>query len=213
LKIENHLIRRCVDIDYRHRHRHLAGALSVLPILCEIAADFDPQSDTLILSKGHAASALYAVLEALGYSPDVSRPHPERAPAAGIPCTTGSLGHGLPIGLGLALARSLRGQPGRIHVVLGDGECLEGTTWEALHLADHLGLHRILTVWIDANGWQGSCPTITRAVDVLAQAFPVRVRTWPRGHGVPLYERHPEWHTHTITEPEYHEIVAALPTP
>ena len=211
MNAEKALIRRTVEIDYQHKHRHAGGSLSALPIIDSIFACMRRGHDVFILSKGHAAPAYYAVLEAHGYKPDTSHPHPYRDPANGILVTTGSLGHGLPLAVGWALANKMSGSDARVFVLLGDGECLEGTTWEALHLAAALNLHNHLVVDVDANGWQGSCRTIcANACELMRKIFPVFVHYTKRGNGVWLFEEHQEWHTHLITPEEYAQIMKEL---
>jgi transketolase len=199
------LRRRTVEIDYTHQHRHAGGSLSALPIIAGIFAEMDLARDVFILSKGHAAPAYYAVLEWAGYSPNVKHPHPYRDPANGIPVTTGSLGHGLPLAVGFALAKKLRNEPGTVHVLLGDGEFLEGTTWESMNLAKALGLGERLQVHVDRNGWQGSCQTICHCDGLGCHRYYTT-----RGDGVPILRDHPEWHTHTITAEEYAQIMEEL---
>jgi transketolase len=119
------------------------------------------ERDRLILSKGHAAIALYAVLRRLGFftaplgscgkAGSPLEGHPDMTQLAGIDFSTGSLGQGLSVGLGMALAR--RGTPAQIWVVLGDGECQEGQVWEAAMLAARLRADNLHAV-IDANGFQ-----------------------------------------------------------
>ncbi|MCC6157369.1 MAG: transketolase [Deltaproteobacteria bacterium] len=120
--------------------------------------------DRLILSKGHGVSALYAALALRGtiparqlenYMKDAGLPgHPTVGTAPGIEWTTGSLGHGLAVGAGIAWAMTRRGESGRVFVVLGDGECGEGTVWEAAALAGRMRMANLVAV-VDANGWQG----------------------------------------------------------
>ena len=89
------------------------------------------------------------VLQEKGYKPKILG-HPDIEPCEGIPCTTGSLGHGLPVAVGMAMAKKLKKEPGHIYVLLSDGECQEGTTWESLMVAAHHKLNN-LTVIIDRN--------------------------------------------------------------
>ncbi|MDD5656737.1 MAG: transketolase, partial [Elusimicrobia bacterium] len=122
--------------------------------------------DRCILSKGHAATALYAVLAHRGFFPrswlervgrDGSRlpEHPSPGCLPGVELATGSLGHGLSVATGLALAARIRRDPGRIFVVLSDGECNEGTVWEAALLAAAHRLGRLVAV-VDFNKWQAT---------------------------------------------------------
>jgi transketolase len=123
------------------------------------------EQDTFLLSKGHAAAALYACLHHLGdisdeelatyYQNGTTLPaHPAPNKHRGIPFATGSLGHGLPIGTGIAKAGKLLGDDSKAFVLMSDGETNEGTTWEAAHFAVQ---HRLdnLIVLIDKNGLQG----------------------------------------------------------
>ena len=128
-----------------------------------------PARDRCILSKGHGCLALYAVLADKGFFPretmaSFCRPgsilggHPETGKVPGVEASTGSLGHGLSIGVGMALAARMRGAKHRIVVVMGDGEINEGSVWEAAMSAAHHGLANLLAV-IDYNKIQSAGPT------------------------------------------------------
>jgi transketolase len=154
---------------------HYGGSLSVADILavlyfCRMRYDpADPTMvgrDRLILSKGHAAPAQYAALAIAGFfSPDELatlkqigsrfQGHPDLRRLPGIEANTGSLGQGLSIGVGMALATQIRREPSRVYVVLGDGELQEGQVWEAAMAAAHYGLDR-LTAVVDHNGLQAT---------------------------------------------------------
>jgi len=121
--------------------------------------------DKFILSKGHASVALYATLAERGffdkkildkfYIDDGVLPgHLDMEVVPGVEASTGSLGHGLSIGAGMAIANRLNGNPGRVFVLLGDGECNEGSVWEAVMLCSHLKLDSITAI-IDFNKLQG----------------------------------------------------------
>jgi transketolase len=117
--------------------------------------------DRFVLSKGHGPAALYAVLAHLGFFPiDELRSflaydsrlgsHPDRTLIPGVEVSTGSLGHGLPIAVGMALALRIKGQlDQRVVVLCGDGELNEGSNWEALMLAPYLGLTNLTLLVID----------------------------------------------------------------
>jgi transketolase len=146
-----------------NRPVHLGSSLSVVDILLAGYAEIglcrenldDPRRDRLILSKGHAVWAQYAVLAALGLL-DLDQPHWPGHPADGTPgvdAATGALGHGLSIGAGLAESARLRGRNRRTFVILGDGELNEGSVWEAVMYAAHRRLGR-LTAVVDLNGMQ-----------------------------------------------------------
>jgi transketolase len=149
---------------------HIGSALSVADIVfalydrvLRVADPADPDRDRFIMSKGHAVLALYATLHVRGllsagqldtYAADdtLLGMHPEhRLP--GIDFSTGSLGHGLSIGCGAALAARMSGSRRRIFVLLSDAECNEGSVWEAAMFAAHHRLGNLVAV-IDMNGQQ-----------------------------------------------------------
>jgi transketolase len=127
-----------------------------------------PARDRFVLSKGHAAPLLYAVLAEAGYFPirdldtlrQIGSPlegHPNYCRLPGVEASTGSLGQGLSIGLGLALAARLGGQPSRVYVVLGDGEIDQGQVWEAAMSAHQFKAGNLVAI-IDRNGYQQTGP-------------------------------------------------------
>ena len=146
------LRRDTIDLAVEYNNGHIASAFSIVEILIAVFDNFDWKHDRFILSKGHGCLSYYAILREMGFNPKISG-HPDIQPEQGIPCTTGSLGHGLPIGVGMALAKKLKGEPGTVYVLMGDGECQEGTTWESINLAVHHELDN-LTVLLDRNGFQ-----------------------------------------------------------
>jgi transketolase len=123
--------------------------------------------DRFILSKGHGAAALFQVLAMRGFYEDSllknygengsifaeHPPAPDYLP--GIEAATGSLGHGLPIGLGMAVASKIRSLDYHVYVLLGDGECNEGSIWEAATMASAQSIEN-LTVIVDSNKWQAT---------------------------------------------------------
>lgn len=124
----------------------------------------DPDRDRFILSKGHAAPGLYSVLAEAGYFPTedlatlrkIGSPlegHPNMNRLPGVEASTGSLGQGLSIGVGHALAARLDGRDSRVYVIVGDGESGEGQLWEAVMYAGNHGLDN-LTCIVDHNGYQ-----------------------------------------------------------
>ena len=128
-----------------------------------------PQRDRFILSKGHAAPLLYAVLAEAGYFSKDLLPslrklgsplegHPNMRRLAGVEASTGSLGQGLSLGVGMALAARLDGYDSRVYVLLGDGEIDEGQVWEAAMSAQKYKLDNLVAV-VDQNGYQQTGPT------------------------------------------------------
>jgi transketolase len=152
---------------------HVGSALSVVDILSILysgVANISPNNvqaldrDVLILSKGHAASALYAVLAIQGYFPKQLLDnycengaklggHVTSSELVGIELSTGSLGHGLPFATGKALASKISNKKNKIFVILGDGELDEGSNWEALLFASHHKLDNLIVI-VDYNNLQ-----------------------------------------------------------
>ena len=114
-----------------HGEAHLGGSFSMIEMLLALYESVLKEEDKFILSKAHASFPLCLLLQKKGLQPEL-RTHLELDPVNGIHCTTGSLGHGLPIATGMAMARKRLGKPGRVFVMISDGECQEGTTWESL---------------------------------------------------------------------------------
>lgn len=152
---------------------HPGGCLSAAEILTVLYFDVlhidpkhpdDPARDRFLLSKGHAAPALYCALARRGYfdpamlptlrtlgSPLQGHPHMERLP--GLDCSSGSLGQGLSVANGLALAAKRKGLSYRTYCLMGDGELQEGQVWEAAMTAAHFGLNNVCAI-VDDNGIQ-----------------------------------------------------------
>jgi transketolase len=132
-----------------HGEAHLGGSFSIIETLLALYESVLQEEDKFILSKAHASFPLCLLLRQKGFKTKITT-HLELDPANGIYCTTGSLGHGLPIATGMAMARKRLGQPGRIYVMISDGECQEGTTWESLLIGARHGLDN-LVVLVDYN--------------------------------------------------------------
>jgi transketolase len=159
-----------IDMTSAANASHVGSALSVVDILSSLytgTARITPENleaedrDIVILSKGHAASALYTVLALQGFfSTDWLNEYcQDDAPLGGhvtskgvpgVELSTGSLGHGLPYGVGIALVRKMTGISGRVFVVMSDGECDEGTTWESAMIANHHKLDNLIVI-VDRN--------------------------------------------------------------
>lgn len=235
------LRRRILEISHRAGEGHIPSAFSVLEIVHVIYDRILGQEDRFILSKGHACLALYAVLEAKGLIPTAMvdtfgmpgglEGHPNRLQHPSIVATAGSLGHGLPIGLGIAMASSQR----RIFVLCGDGEMNEGSCWEAIAVAGQRHLSN-LTMIVDRNRSDERCLSLGRLGDKMF-AFGWQVRhsqghdcqelkdalshphTLPlaviaetvKGYGCPTMEADSgAWHHRRPTEEEMPTLVASL---
>jgi len=164
-------IRRIIlELSNRAHVGHIGSALSIADIVAalyskvlRISDPDDPDRDRFVLSKGHAVLAIYAALYLRGWLTDeqlaafhtdssVLGVHPERA-QRGIDFSTGSLGQGLSMGAGGALAARLQGSSRRVFVLVSDAECNEGSTWEAIMFAAHHRLANLIAI-VDLNGQQ-----------------------------------------------------------
>ena len=132
-----------------HGEAHLGGSFSMIEMLIALYEVVLKGEDKFILSKAHASFPLCLLLKEKGYEPKLTT-HLEIDPENGIHCTTGSLGHGLPISVGMAMARKLLKRPGKIYVMMSDGECQEGTTWESLLIGAKHSLDNLVVV-VDYN--------------------------------------------------------------
>ncbi|MFA5714377.1 MAG: transketolase [Candidatus Paceibacterota bacterium] len=139
---------------------HIPSAFSILDILWVLYDRVLKPRDHFILSKGHGALALYAVLAHKGkisfaelnnFAMPQSKlgGHPDCLMVPGVEASTGSLGHGVAVGCGMALAHKINGGNGRIYILVGDGECQEGSVWEASRIATDYGLN--ITLMVDYN--------------------------------------------------------------
>jgi transketolase len=164
-----------IDLSHGAGTPHLASALSCVDILVaaywggldlEPSKSEDPERDRLILSKGHAAIALYSALAHRGFfptslldtfarngSPLAEQPSPGCAP--GVEAATGSLGHGLSLAAGMALGCRINGTSPRFAAILSDGECNEGSVWEAAMFASANRIENLAVV-VDYNKWQAT---------------------------------------------------------
>jgi transketolase len=174
LRKETHVIRRLIiEMAHAAGSGHCGGSLSCVEILLTLyrrilrirAAEPDwPGRDRLLLSKGHAAPALYAVLARTGFFPEEQlcglrrfgsplQGHPDMRKVPGVEISTGSLGMGISNGIGMAWTARLRRENWRTFVVVGDGELDEGQNWEAAMLAVKLRLDNLIVI-VDRNGVQ-----------------------------------------------------------
>ena len=158
-----------------HGEAHLGGSFSMIEILIALFEEIMVNEDKFILSKAHASFPLCLVLKEKGLNPRMTT-HLEIDPDNGIHCTTGSLGHGLPIATGMALARSIKRQKGNIYVMMSDGECQEGTTWESLLIGAKHQLHN-MTVIIDYNKIQ-ALTTLSDGLPLDDLALKFRAFNW-----------------------------------
>jgi transketolase len=166
---------KIIEMSHAAQAAHLASSLSCADVLTAAywhVLNVDPKSpanplrDRFILSKGHAAAALYATLAMKGYFPlkeldtyckDGGRlaEHPPANLLPGVEAATGSLGHGLPLGCGMALSGRIKGETFRVFALLSDGENNEGSVWEAAMFAAGQRLENVCVI-VDYNKWQAT---------------------------------------------------------
>ncbi len=242
--------KRLLRMHYESGVGHIGGNLSVLDAMLVVFHEYLSEHDQFILSKGHSVGALYVSLWSKGLlsDEDLKLFHKDgtklsgHPPTSGIPeirFATGSLGHGLSLAAGTALARRLKGGSGHVYCMTSDGEWQEGSTWEALNFICH---HRLtnLTVMVDHNTLQGFGST-----DAVASMAPLadKLRGFkidlqcvsghdldairgalatpaarPRlviletikGHGVSFMENKMEWHYLPLKEDQYLQAITEV---
>lgn len=156
---------KVLEMYFKANAGHIGCSLSCIDLMIATLIMHRQPSEVFLLSKGHAAAALYACLNQIGEISDevldtfykngtVLPAHPAPNKIKGIPFATGSLGHGLPIGTGIAQANKILQNDEFTYVLMSDGETNEGTTWEAGHYAVSKKLDNLI-VLIDKNGLQG----------------------------------------------------------
>lgn len=248
--INKDLRRRIVELVTHGKGGHIPSAFSIVDIIAtlyERVLRVDPAQpkaasrDHFILSKGHGCAALYAVLERhgflcraqtdsyLGYD-SILGGHPDRTKVPGAEASTGSLGHGLPFSVGVALGLKIDGLPNKVITLVGDGECHEGTVWEAALVAQNLSLGNLCCI-VDYNdsaaqilphpdiaaqwrafGWSvaevdGHDPDAIAAATASFMADGANsppqaiIARTVKGRGVSFLEGHGPWH-HRIPNPE-----------
>lgn len=239
---------------------HMGGSLSLVEIMAALyggAMNFDPASvqaesrDRLILSKGHGVMAQYAALKQMGLLSEEElltyksrgsyvSAHPSVNASLGIDFASGSLGQGLSLGAGVAMALHRKGNKhSRVFVILGDGECDEGAVWEAAMTASHYKLANLVAV-VDRNGLQydGNTEEILALVDLeakwkafgwdavtvdghnvedLTSAFSLRtekplvvIAKTVKGKGISFMENMPQWHNGVVTQRLYEQAMEEL---
>lgn len=234
---------------------HLASAFSILDILwvlyhsvlhIEPAIPCAADRDRFVLSKGHAAVGLYAILAQRGFisfddlmgfalANSALGGHPDCRKVPGVEASTGSLGHGLPMAVGMALGLRIKEESPRVICLIGDGEANEGSVWESAMLAAHHKLGN-LTCILDYNhsgdralelgdirskfasfGWE-SCEIDGHDHAQIIQALTPKGGEVPRfvvantvkGKGVPEMENNPAWHHRIPTPAELETFLAQL---
>jgi len=222
--------KKFIDLLMKEKEGHPGGSLSEIEILIALFNIIMKKEDKFILSKGHSCYPLYLLLQEKGFNPKI-KPHPDIDLENGIYCTSGSLGHGFPMALGMALARKLKGKQGKIFVLIGDGECQEGTTWESALIASHHNLNNLVVI-VDNNKLQAldkinniislgnlkekfqsfsfhveeinghSFSELIESLEKNPEKPYVIIANTTKGKGISYMENDPKWHTRLPTEEE-----------
>ena len=254
IKLAERMRRTILKMSYNcGQASHLGGALSIVDILAVLYGrisnfDITNRKNRFILSKGHGVLGLLSVLHHVGKIPKEKIltfqkngsefiAHPIANPALGIESSNGSLGQGLSYGIGIAISYFKRKKEGQVFVLMGDGECYEGSVWEASITATETNLVN-MTVIIDCNGYQndGAIGDKMNATDIskkwrgfgwnviecdghdherLYLALSHKHKNKPtaiiakttKGKGVKFMEDNNDWHHNRLTEKLFHEAM------
>jgi transketolase len=238
------IVAKIVNLAYSSKEGHIPSSLSVLDIIYGVYREYITKNidHKFVLSKGHASLGLYVVLDHFGLlNTDLNSfckfdsllgGHPtSKIPS--IEASTGSLGHGMPIAVGMAMAKKIRGTVGTVFVLIGDGEANEGTVWESALLASHHGLDNLVclldhnhstdravgigntTSKFSAFGWQTheidghNIDAITSIPMTTGKPTFVLCNT-VKGKGIAIMENNPEWHHKSPTTEQLQSIIAEL---
>ena len=238
---------------------HIGGTLSMIEIMAVLYLDVmnlrevgacAPERDRFILSKGHGVLAQYTALKQIGLlnTEELTQfkkkgshlfAHPSRNLQLGIEFSSGSLGQGVSLAVGVALGLKRNGNPAQVYVLVGDGECDEGSVWEAVASAAHFKLDN-LTIIVDQNGLQYDgrtddvlsmtslaakfeafgCQTLSvnghdivallRAFDAPKYGPKAILAETIKGKGVSFMEHNPLWHNGRLTDPQHQQALAEV---
>ncbi len=248
------LRRRIVEMITRAGEGHIPSSFSIVDIIETLYSNHlnvsaaDPEKegrDYFILSIGHGCGALFVVLEKHGFitKQDVDTyghfdailgGHPDRTKVPGVEASTGSLGHGVPYSVGIALGQKIKNRSAKVYTLMGDGECHEGTIWESALVAQNLKLDNLCCI-VDFNGsaaqilphpdfekqWRAFGWNVSRvdghSPEEMDRAFEqfkktdngrptVVIADTVKGKGVSFLETHGPWH-HKIPNTEEYEMI------
>ena len=241
--------RNIIEVAYKARQGHLSSSFSIIEILNVLykkIMKIDTENinsidnDQMVLSKGHASLALYAILYDIGaitkqqffsFSEfnSILGEHPDRKKVPGVLISTGSLGHGLPSAVGMALGYKAQKRNNRVFCIIGDGEANEGSIWEAANIAATLNLSNIVCIVDDNNsashmsdlgdkfkafGWdvvEIDGHNYQEIEEALSRNIRKPCMIWAhtvKGFGSKLMEENPEgWHHRVISDEEYHILL------
>lgn len=235
------LIKRLIDISYKAKEGHIASSLSVLDILYVLYDKILDNKNHFILSKGHSSLGLYTILEHFNlldgdletycqFNSNLGG-HPSNK-IKNVTASTGSLGHGLPMGVGIAIGEKIKKSDKKVFVIIGDGESNEGTIWESALLGSHHKLNNLYCI-MDYNHSNDRALMINNVIDKfksfnwecievdghnqdeLYQALSKKSLDKPifilantiKGKGCGVMENNHEWHHKSPNDEEYKEII------
>lgn len=204
----NELYKRILEISHKYKLSHISSCLTTIDILEKIYT-VKRHDEPFILSNGHAAIALYVMIEKY-YFKNAEQlflkhgVHPNRDLKDKIYASSGSLGHGMGIAVGMALADKTR----NVYVLLSDGECTEGSVWEALRIVGELRVEN-LRVTVNANGMGAYSRIDTEQLDTRLQMFYPTLVVKTNLMQFPPYLNGLEGHYHILTDEEYKECINA----
>lgn len=235
------LILKISEISHLSREGHVPSSLSILDILYVFYKT--RPDEKMILSKGHAALGLYAVLDHFGLLKNNIDDFCKFGSGLGghptdkienVVASTGSLGHGLPIGLGMALGYKIKKSDSKVYVIVGDGECNEGTIWECALLASHHRLNNLVCI-VDYNhsgdralglgdlsskfvafGWDvveidgHDHSQIEDSLNHYSEKPILILANTIKGKGLDFMENNPEWHHKSPSEEDIRKIISKL---
>lgn len=240
----NKLIKRIVEVAYKAKEGHVPSSLSILDILYVLYDKFINEDSHFILSKGHASLGLYTILEHFNLLEDNLDDfckfnsklggHPT-IKIKNIQASTGSLGHGLPMAVGIALSEKIKGTNKKVYCIIGDGETNEGTIWESALLAANHKLGNLIVI-LDYNHSNdralslGDLKNKFKAfnwmvdeinghndyeIEIVLNSYPEHIpkmiiANTIKGHGIKIMENNHEWHHKTPNEEEYNKIINEL---
>lgn len=242
--MNNKLIKRIIDISYKAKEGHIGSSLSILDILYVLYDKVLKNNDNhFILSKGHASLGLYTILEYFKllegdletycqFNSNLGG-HPSNK-IKNVKSSTGSLGHGLPIGVGMALGEKIKGTNNKVFVIIGDGESNEGTIWESALLAPNHKLNNLYCImdynhsndralkidnilekfksfnWycieVDGHNQEEILSALTTESDKPIFILANTIK----GKGCKIMENNPEWHHKSPNDEEYNNIIKEL---
>jgi transketolase len=245
------IVKKIVEICHKKKEGHIPSSLSIIDILFSIYDFVDlnliknqsPIRDRIILSKGHASLGLYSILDNFDLLEEPIENFCDFNSSLGghpsdkikyVECSTGSLGHGLPISVGMSLSYKINKVDQKIFTIIGDGELNEGSMWESLLLASHHKLNNLICI-LDFNhsgdralllgdifkkiksfDWDvfevdgNDVESLKKMYSLITDKPLFLIANTIKGKGIELMENNPEWHHKSPNEIEFQQIIKEL---